>query len=527
MPLEAKEEIARFSFQPVVIMIGYVPVVITPIITINVGYEAEASAGLKTTLIQELTITTTSVYEDGEWDTRSDFSNDFDFILPSLYGECKARGYIGPQLNILLYSIAGPYVELIGYLEIEAGASIDVTGMYKLIYELFGGIEAGVGVRVELFDRDIVDYYVPDVIGYKRLLKSGEITGNLITGTISGSVKDAVTQLPIQDVIITVYKGNLVISRGKTDSNGFYSFSSIFGSNYTVTFTKVGYLPASYNNIDVEADSTTYLETVLKIDETYSGVGNVSGTILNALNGLGVDGLTINIREGINNKTGDVVNTTATDNGGSYSFSNISSGNYTGEAAGAGYNTTYFSIICIGSMNTENQDATITPILSSGETRIILVWSAEPADLDSHLTGPMPDGTRFHMYYPLAETNYGSPWPEYVNLNLDDITSYGPETTTIVQQIDGVYRFSVHDFTNKDLSYSTALTDSNAQVYVYRDSRLAATFNIPANHDGTLWTVFELNGSAITPINTITYELDDSSVNIDPLHMIHLPLKNK
>lgn len=35
---------------------------------------------------------------------------------------------------------------------------------------------------------------------------------------------------------------------------------------------------------------------------------------------------------------------------------------------------------------------------------------------------------------------------------------------------------------------------------------------VPANRGGTLWTVFELNGSTITPINTMSYESDPSIV---------------
>jgi len=37
-----------------------------------------------------------------------------------------------------------------------------------------------------------------------------------------------------------------------------------------------------------------------------------------------------------------------------------------------------------------------------------------------------------------------------------------------------------------------------------------ATFNVPASRGGTLWTVFELNGSIITPINSISYESPSS-----------------
>jgi len=338
------------------------------------------------------------------------------------------------------------------------------------------------------------------------------VTTSPSQGTISGSVKDAVTRSPLQGASINVYSGSSIISSGATDSNGVYSFSVPAGSGYRVEFSKTGYIPAIYENVSVEADTTTYLEVVLQIDTTHSGTGNISGKIVNALDGTGVSGLTINLRAGINVTTGSIVATTTTLSNGFYSFTNLNAGNYTAEVSGSGYNTTYFTVICIGGTTTADQNVTITPILYPGETRIILTWGEIPWDLDSHLTGPLPDGTRFHMYYPYAESRGGSHWPEYVKLDLDDVTSYGPETTTIYQQIDGVYRFSVHDYTNRYSSSSTALSNSGAQVRVYRGSNLVATFNVPANQEGTLWTVFELSGDTITPINTMSYESSPSAI---------------
>jgi hypothetical protein len=92
-----------------------------------------------------------------------------------------------------------------------------------------------------------------------------------------------------------------------------------------------------------------------------------------------------------------------------------------------------------------------------------------------------------------------------VNLDLDDVTSFGPETTTLYQQIDGVYRFVVHDYTNRNSATSTELSASQAQVRVYKGSNLLNSFNVPLGQAGTVWTVFEMNGSTITPVNTMSF----------------------
>jgi len=56
-------------------------------------------------------------------------------------------------------------------------------------------------------------------------------------------------------------------------------------------------------------------------------------------------------------------------------------------------------------------------------------------------------------------------------------------------------------------------------VRVYRGSNLVASFNVPSNTGGTLWTVFEMNGDTITPINTMSYTSDFSVV----MHAIRRP----
>jgi hypothetical protein len=81
---------------------------------------------------------------------------------------------------------------------------------------------------------------------------------------------------------------------------------------------------------------------------------------------------------------------------------------------------------------------------------------------------------------------------------------------------------------------SSALSKSGAQVKVYQGAGLIATFNAPTSQEGTLWTVFEMAGGLITPLNTMSYVSDSSSVlapsvykiiDIDPLFLNNLPRK--
>ncbi len=153
---------------------------------------------------------------------------------------------------------------------------------------------------------------------------------------------------------------------------------------------------------------------------------------------------------------------------------------------------------------TENTDGTIpvTPPPPPGAYRVVLRWGASPSDLDSHLTGP--DSTdanaRFHIFY--AQKTYG---PN--NLDLDDTSSYGPETTTFYPTHDGIYRFTVHNYTQRGSTEGgQSIYDSPTTVELYTEAGLFRTYRAPLPTDANFglvansWRVFELTkaGSSIT-----------------------------
>jgi hypothetical protein len=330
------------------------------------------------------------------------------------------------------------------------------------------------------------------------------------TGTIAGVVRNAANGTGIAGATIEVYDGATLIGTTTSDANGNYSLEVDAGDDYIVRVTSPGFITAAYNDVDLAEDETETLEAILQIADSFSGNGTASGIITSSQTGTGLSGVTVNLREGLNSRTGSVVATGTSDGSGAYSIGSLPTGYYTAEMSLAGYITAYMSVYSLGGQNTANQNAALSPALAAGETRIVLTWAAAPADLDTHLTGPTTSGPRFHIYYPpLSKTiNDGT----VAALDVDDTSSYGPETVTITTQIAGTYRYSVHDYDNKAANPSTALSNSGAQVKVYQASGLVATFNIPANQGGTLWTVFELSGTTVTPVNTFSYVSNESTI---------------
>lgn len=115
--------------------------------------------------------------------------------------------------------------------------------------------------------------------------------------------------------------------------------------------------------------------------------------------------------------------------------------------------------------------------------RIVLNWGQNPMDLDSHLV------------YPDNHVFFSKKTGTMANLDVDDTDGFGPETITIEKKFEGQkYVYSVHDFTNRERSAPTALSDdSNAKVFVYIGETLIKTYYVPKGQTGNLWTLFYID----------------------------------
>ena len=325
--------------------------------------------------------------------------------------------------------------------------------------------------------------------------------------SIAGRVVDAVSKTPLADVTVTVSRTasngapGAAVASARTDASGNYRLDNIpDATDYVASFNFGGYKAEQYRNISVRSASAATQESVSTLDsvdlvsDDNAGVGSIAGVISSAVDDQAIAGLTLNFRSGINTVSGDIVASTVTDSNGQYFVEGIEYGNVTCEIAGAGFETAYATVLALGNLLVDQQNTAISPALNAGELRIVLSWGQTPSDLDSHLTGPVEGSTDyFHVFF--ADSS-----DSLVNLDTDDTSSFGPETITIERQINGIYRYTVYNFSNGG---PTDLAESEARVRVLGENGLVAEFFVPAG-TGNLWTVFDLNGSSIMPINTVT-----------------------
>lgn len=516
---EAEWSLIRIPMNPLYIQAGILPVVVVPVLEITVGAKVEVNVRVQTEVSQSSTLEFGVQYQEGSWEPISHAEISFTYQPPQLSASVEVKGYFGPQFNLLLYGVAGPYTDANAFLKLEA----DVFD--SPWWTLYGGGEVGVGVQVDFLGKTIADFYLPNVLNYQQIV--AQATGGT-EGTIKGSVKDALTQSGLAGVEIKVKKENQYAGLTVSDPDGQFHVASPVGDNISVEFAKNGYLPVLYHNVSVSVNEDTHLEPVMQIDEAHGGNGAVSGIILNALDGSGINGCTLSLRSGINATEGFIVTSGISEENGVYTIQGLPAGHYTMQCQKQGFNDSYFTVVCIGGQNQDNQNGTMTPILNENEIRIILTWGETPADLDSHLTGPQPNGARFHVYFN-APAHYLNGMINAA-LDHDDVNSYGPETVSIYNLSQGTYRYSVHDFTNRNAGYSMALSNSAAQVRVYQGSILVAAFNVPANTEGTLWTVFEITDGQFLPVNSLTYVASSGAVTApnvsnDAWHIKNLPPK--
>ncbi len=395
--------------------------------------------------------------------------------------------------------ISGASVEVYDGATLVVEATTDGDGAYSVELAAGGGysVDAGATGYVSTSQNDVIVEADETTVLDFELSTAGDGTG-----IVQGVVRDAVTSNGINGATIEIYDGATLLATTSSNANGNYSVAVLAGQNYEVSVSSTGFIPASYFDVDLEENETVILESILQIADTYSGNGTIAGTITDSLTGTGLTGVTLTLRDGLNMCSGASVATGTTIGDGTYSIADVPTGYYTAELSKAGYITAYISVYSLGGETTGNQNASLSPELSVGETRIVLTWGSAPGDLDSHLTAPTTSGPRFHLYYAAPAVDDGT----VADLDADDTTSYGPETITISTQIDGVYRYYVHDFTNDGANPSTVLSNSGAQVKVYQSGGLVATYNIPSNQGGTIWAVFELSGTTLTPVNTFSYD---------------------
>jgi len=330
-------------------------------------------------------------------------------------------------------------------------------------------------------------------------------------GQLTGTVEDAVSGLPIAGATVALQLAGHTIATSATGASGVFITALNRARLYDLRVSAPGYDPVILERQQVLPRSVRTSEPV-RLVRSASPPGAVSGVVRDARNLASLAGALVEIRGGQNATSGPAMVSVITPSSGFFRFVNLPAGTYTLTVTRNGYDRALRTVAVIGGTETTNQDVVAYPTGFGSQVGVILTWGASPRDLDAHLTGPSELGGRFHVAYFDKGNLTNEP---FAGLDVDDVTSFGPETVTITSQRPGVYRYSIHDYSNSLSSTSSALGSSGATVILSIPGQSTRTFRVP-NAPGTLWTVFELDGNQVTPINLMSFVSSSGAVPVGP-----------
>ena len=354
-----------------------------------------------------------------------------------------------------------------------------------------------------------------------------EVSGGaiVVTGSAINVSGDAITVIPNAYVYLLKYEGttanaaiesiftnpNTIIT--VTDENGLYSVDELEAGNYVVVMAKEGYKVLIQLTSVAEGGSTVLNGSLIPLNEGETTAnGYATGKIIDALDGQQVDanlGFTFKVYSRNDGDSGALVHTQIV-TGAAFSLE-LPEGYYTVEVTdnreatnGVTYAKALTNLVILGGSTFDNQDIVLSTLKTDGQATFVLTWDEFPYDLDSHLIGPAGTAEKYHIcyynkHYPL-DVDHDDFDNLHLRLDLDDVTSYGPETTTIYRPVEGgVYTFYVHNYSG---NYHGTLATSGAKVVVTTSTE-SMTFEVPNGGEERSWIVcsFDSATGRITPIN--------------------------
>jgi len=149
--------------------------------------------------------------------------------------------------------------------------------------------------------------------------------------------------------------------------------------------------------------------------------------------------------------------------------------------------------------------------------KIKLTWGEAPDDLDSYLTLPNGSVISYHgKGNLLAEP--------FVNLDVDDTNSFGPEIVTVRKLMVGTYSYAVRNFSGTHTP-DTTLSPAKVELTASGNTSLYAPPPGEATSGKTVWTVFNLVVAAncsvvVTPVNTWSLTEPSAGTSSTPVYCV-------
>ncbi|MEX2236963.1 MAG: PT domain-containing protein [Dehalococcoidia bacterium] len=152
-----EDSIAAPIFPTFTIFVGWLPVVFTPELTLNLGVEGQLTGAVSVDVELAERFTVGAECDDGcrSWSPIYEHSSDPRLGEPRLSGAGRVHAYVGADLGVKIYQFAGPYFGA------ETDVSLDLEDRPPICWEATAGATASVGVRGEILGKTLADYSAP------------------------------------------------------------------------------------------------------------------------------------------------------------------------------------------------------------------------------------------------------------------------------------------------------------------------------------------------------------------------------
>lgn len=312
---------------------------------------------------------------------------------------------------------------------------------------------------------------------------------------VGGRVIDQATGGNLAGVSVTVEADGIVIGSGTTGADGVFNLDLMSGSR-VFTFAKPGYF-VYVRRVEAPAGLSNWLGDIHLVPVA-RGVGSIGGAVIDAQTGSPISGFLMTLRRSGSDPAAPALVSTVTNSSGLFGFAELNAGTYDLAGTRSGYSDVAMTVAVLGGSSTALEDIVASRTVAAGGYRMVLTWGASPVDLDSHLLVRDLDGTSYEVRW--NQRGSGSTLP-YAWLDIDDVTSYGPETITVTARLGGIYSYAIYQY-----SSAGSMPTSGAMVELYDSSGLVHSWTVPYNGSGRWWHVFDVDTSTgvIVPINTLS-----------------------
>ncbi len=174
------KKLAGVEFKDIVVMVGSVPIVVTPEGEFYIGFEASAKGNIHQDIDQRFSYKVGLRYDDGKWVGYKENKNSFDVGYPTLTAEANANAYVKPEFKLRFYKVVAPKLIIQTGVEANVVATVDPINGFDWNWWVEGYLNARLGLDAKVLGKTVVDYEPEDpLIEYrKKLLSAKDFASN-------------------------------------------------------------------------------------------------------------------------------------------------------------------------------------------------------------------------------------------------------------------------------------------------------------------------------------------------------------